>query len=153
MSETSYAGESRSLVIPSLGSLYRSLDGFAELVLRVAVGALLIPHGLQKVGAGFEGTAQFLASVGFVPGGLWAALLVLVEVGGGIALVLGLLTRPAAFAVFVFMLVAVSIHWGAGFFWTDGGWEYPALWAATALYFVIRGGGRYSLDRAIGREL
>jgi putative oxidoreductase len=152
MTDTTYSHQRSSLVVPSLGSLYRSLDGVADLLLRIAVGALLIPHGLQKIGGGFEGTAQFLASVGFVPGGFWAAMLVLVEIGAGIALVLGLLTRPAAFAVLVFMLAAVWFHWSAGFFWTDGGWEYPALWAVAALYFAIRGGGRYSLDRAIGRE-
>lgn len=143
----------RPLVVPAFATLYRSLDGVAELVLRAAVGALLIPHGLQKIGPGFEGTAQFLASVGFVPGGFWAAIIVLVELLGGIALVLGLLTRPVAFAVMVFMLVAVSFHWSAGFFWSDGGWEYPAMWAAAAFYFAIRGGGRYSLDRVIGREV
>ncbi len=152
MSETTYRPEGQSFFVPALGSLYRSLDGLSELVLRIAVGALLIPHGLQKVG-GFEGTAQFLASVGFVPGGFWAALLILVEIGGGLALVLGALTRPAAFAVFVFMLVAMWFHWSSGFFWTGGGWEYPALWAAAAFYFLIRGGGRYSVDRVLGREI
>ena len=41
----------------------------------------------------------------------------------------------------------------AGFFWTDGGYEYPLLWGIAALTFAIRGGGRYSLDALIGREI
>ena len=42
---------------------------------------------------------------------------------------------------------------GGSFFWTEGGWEYPVLWTIIALMFVVRGGGQYSLDRLIGREI
>jgi putative oxidoreductase len=51
------------------------------------------------------------------------------------------------------LAVAATIHLGAGFFWSEGGWEYPVLWAIVAGSFAIRGGGRWSLDRLIGREL
>ncbi len=63
------------------------------------------------------------------------------------------MTRPAAAAIAVMLLVAATVHLPAGFFWTEGGWEYPVLWAAIAGMFAIKGGGRYSLDRLIGREI
>jgi putative oxidoreductase len=47
----------------------------------------------------------------------------------------------------------VCVHLPNGFFWTSGGFEYPLLWGIVALYFVVRGGGRYSVDTAIGREI
>ena len=69
-------------------------------------------------------------------------------------LALGLATRPVAALVFGVMAVAVvAVHWPAGFFWTSGGYEYPLLWAVAALFFVLRGGGRYSADALIGREI
>ena len=64
----------------------------------------------------------------------------------------GLLTRPVAAAVAVFMAVAVSFH-APTYFWGQGGIEMPLLWGLVALAYAIRGGGRYSLDRLIGREL
>jgi putative oxidoreductase len=68
-------------------------------------------------------------------------------------LALGLLTRPAAALVVAMMAVAVvQVHLANGYFWTDGGFEYPLLWGLIALSFVFRGGGRYSLDAVIGRE-
>ena len=72
---------------------------------------------------------------------------------GGLLLALGLATRPVAAVVAVFLATAATVHLGAGFFWTGGGWEYPVLWTLLALHFALRGGGRYSLDRAIGREI
>ena len=72
---------------------------------------------------------------------------------GGLLLALGLFTRLAAGSIAVMLAVAASFHLGAGFFWTDGGWEYPVLWAIIALMFVVRGGGQYSIDRLIGRKI
>ena len=66
---------------------------------------------------------------------------------------LGLLTRFAAAAVLIFMIVAVNFTSAKGFFWSQGGWEYPLLIGACALFFLLRGGGPCSLDGAIGREL
>jgi putative oxidoreductase len=51
------------------------------------------------------------------------------------------------------MIVAVKFTSAKGFFWSQGGWEYPLLIGMCALFFLIRGGGTCSLDRAIGREL
>ena len=80
------------------------------------------------------------------PGVLFALLAGSVEFFGGLALVLGLLTRPAALAVTFMLGVALTVHTGNGFFWTSGGVEYPLLWALTAFGIFLRGGDRFSLD-------
>jgi putative oxidoreductase len=117
-----------------------------------------VPHGSQKLsgwfgGSGIAGTEQFFASkLGLPP---WVAVLAgLVEFGGGLLLASGLVTRVAAVLVMGLMTVAViQVHLPYGFFWTEGGYEYPLLWGILALSFVIRGGGRFSLDALIGREI
>ncbi len=145
------------LILPPLGALYRALDPYMDALVRLFAGLMLIPHGMQKLfgafgGAGMAGTAQFLESVGYTPGTFWAWTLALLEFFGGIALVLGFLTRPVALLVFIFMLNAVSFHWPNGFFWNRGGFEYPLFWAAMAFFVMVRGGGRYSIDHRLGRE-
>jgi putative oxidoreductase len=139
------------LVIPALQPAYDALADVAFLALRVAAGAFLVPHGYGKMFGGLERTAGFFDSIGYQPGMLWAILVAAVEFGGGILLALGLLTRPVAIAIAIFMLNAVAFHWPNGFFWTDRGWEYPAMWAVVALFFAVRGGGRFSVDDKLGR--
>lgn len=148
----------RRLVLPFLGPLYDSLSPLMEPLVRVVAGLSLMPHGAQKLfgafgGGGLAGTAQFLDSAGYAPGMFWATALGCLEFFGGLLLALGLFTRPVAAAVAVFMLMAVLQHAGSGFFWSNGGFEYPLLWGVVALYFAIRGGGPYSLDARIGREI
>jgi putative oxidoreductase len=66
----------------------------------------------------------------------------------------GLFTRFVAAQVIGFMAVAAfKVHWGAGFFWNKGGYEYPLFWGLMALAILIRGGGALSLDFRIGKEL
>ena len=72
---------------------------------------------------------------------------------GGILLTIGLLTRPAAAAVFVIMMVAVfKVHLGNGFFWLKAGYEYPLLWGVVALGLVFGGSGKLSVDDKLGKE-
>jgi putative oxidoreductase len=144
--------------IPALGSIYSAVDEYAEPILRIALGAILIPHGMQKLfgafgGMGFAGNAALFERIGFAPGIFWGTLVGCTELIGGILLVLGLFTRFAAAAVVIFMIVGVKFTSAKGFFWTQGGSEYALLIGFCALYFLIRGGGVWSLDRAIGREL
>lgn len=140
-------------LLPFVAPITDALTPYAEPVLRITVGALLIPHGHGKLlGGGLQGTADFFASVGFEPAYPLAVLVGLVELVGGIALVLGLLTRPVAIAVAVFMANAILFHAANGFLWTNGGYEYPLMWMVAALFFAVRGGGHFSLDRVIGRE-
>lgn len=126
-------------------------------LIRVTTGLLLIPHGAQKLfgwfgGYGLTATGQYFEStLGMSPGVLFAALAGLIEVFGGLALALGLLTRPAALVVAVFMAVALSVHIPNGFFWTAGGIEYPLMWGLLAVAVFLRGGGPYSLDARFAR--
>jgi len=132
--------------------------GWEALILRVPIGLILAAHGSQKLfgwfgGYGLEGTGQWMASVGLNPGFLMALLAGGAEFFGGVALILGLLTRPAAAISAVTMLVALFwVHWGKGFFLDTHGIEYALalLSATTALAFI--GGGRYSLDTLIVSE-
>lgn len=130
------------------------LQPYTDTLLRITTGALLIPHGYGKLftpGA-LEGTGQFFESVGFTPGYELALLVGLVEFVGGLLLILGLLTRPVAVVVAVFMAQATLFHAGNGFLWSNGGYEYPLFWTIAAVIIAIRGGGKLSVDRLIGRE-
>lgn len=145
-------------VIPALAPITETLSPLAEPMVRVAAGLLLVPHGAQKLfgwfgGYGLEATGQFFATKLGLPAS-FALLAGLIEVFGGLALAAGLATRLVAALVSGVMAVAVlHVHLGNGFFWTQGGYEYPLLWGIVALAFVLRGGGRYSLDALIGREI
>ena len=78
------------------------------------------------------------------------------ETVGAVAVMLGLFTRFFAAAIAIeFSLITCVAHWPNGFGFTNqgGGWEYPLLWGLIFLAIALRGGGPYSLDRAIGREL
>lgn len=146
------------LVIPALGGLYRSLDGFSHVLIRVALGGLLLPHGLQKLlgwfgGRGLEANTALFAKLGYAPAWLWANIVVATEVVGAILLIVGLFTRPAALAVGIFALnAAIFTHARGGFFWSNGGSEYSLLLLACSIYILIRGAGPVSVDRAMGRE-
>jgi putative oxidoreductase len=145
-------------IVPVFASVAETLSPLAEPLLRAATGLLLVPHGAQKLfgwfgGYGIDATGQFFATKLGLPAS-FALFAGAIEVFGGIALALGLATRAVAALVVAMMAVAVvHVHLPAGFFWTDGGYEYPLLWGIVALTFVIRGGGRYSLDALVGREI
>lgn len=142
-----------------LAGIGRTLDKLSSLswpIVRITAGLLLMPHGAQKLfgwfgGHGLEATGQFFAAnLGMEPGIAFAFLAGFVEFFGGLALVLGLLTRPAALGVAVLMGVALSVHVPNGFFWSSGGYEYPLMWGLIAIAIFLRGGGEASLDRKLG---
>jgi len=145
-------------LVPVFATIQNAFAPYAEVAVRVATGAFLMPHGAQKLfglfgGYGPEATGQFFAAKLGLPASL-AVVAGAIEFFGGLALAVGLLTRPVAALVFGMMAVAVlQVHLANGFFWTDMGYEYPLLWGILALSYVVRGGGRYSLDAVIGREI
>ncbi len=132
--------------------LFASQGGLGPLVLRVPVGIIFAAHGAQKLfgwfgGNGLQGTAKFFASIGLNPGDLLALLAGSAEFFGGLALVLGLLVRPAAAALAVTMVVAVfSVHWSKGFFAASGGYEYALALLAASLSLFFSGAGRFAVD-------
>ena len=145
------------LYFPALGPLYVRLADLAWLLLRLVVGLNLVPHGMQKAfgafgGSGIAGMVAGLEKMGYPAPTLFAWLVMLTELVGGILIAIGFLTRPAAAALLIFMVMAVITHMPKGFFWSTGGFEYPLMWGVAALFFLIRGGGPYSVDRAVGKE-
>jgi len=154
--ETTSTTTSGPFGLPTLEGLLGRFEGLGDVAARVVAGAFLMPHGAQKLfgwfgGYGLEATGQFFQSqLGFSNGYLAALGAGSVEFFGGLALALGLFTRTAAIAITAMLLVASTVHFGAGFFWTGGGWEYPILWAILAASFAVKGGGRYSLDQILG---
>jgi putative oxidoreductase len=146
------------LYVPAFGAIYSAVHEYAEPMLRIVLGGILVPHACQKLfgmfgGMGFSGNAALFDRIGYTPGIFWGTLVGCTELIGGILLILGLFTRFAAAAVLIFMLEAMRFTSAKGFFWTNAGMEYSLLIGACALFFLIRGGGDYSLDRAIGREI
>ena len=83
----------------------------------------------------------------------------ILETVGALCLILGLFTRFFAVAIGIeFLLIVFNAHWGMGlkdFSWArpGGGWEYPLFWGLIIAAIALRGGGPYSLDRRLGREL
>jgi len=137
------------LIVPALGRLYSALHDVSETLLRAIAGVFLAIHGSQKIVNPF-GATEMVEGLGFYPGVFWSPLLACTEFFGGILIAIGLLTRPAALAGLIVLLVTVWFHWvtmGQGF----SGAEKSLLWAAILVFFVIRGGNRQSVDAHIGR--
>lgn len=129
--------------------------GYGITLLRIVTGLTFMAHGAQKLfgmfgGYGLAGTGQWMESIGLAPGYLMALMAGSAEFFGGVALVIGLLVRPAAAALIVAMVVAVfSVHWASGFFITNGGYEYAMILALISATLLIEGAGKMSLDRNI----
>ncbi len=144
--------------VPAFRGIYEAVDPIALPLLRLTMGLILMPHGCQKLfgwfgGAGFEKFTGFFDKMGWYPPAFWVALVALTELVGGFMLAVGFLTRFASAAITIFMLNAIWSTSAKGFFWTQGGLEYSLLILVVALVFLIKGGGRYSVDHALGREL
>ena len=125
------------------------LHPLAILVLRLALAAIMIYHGWQKVFGGMPRFMGMLQGMGIPPvlGYLSAAA----EFGGGILLVVGLLTRLAALSIVIDMAVAIDkVHWKNGFK-GPGGYEFPMACAAIAFALIFLGAGPISLDGAFFR--
>ena len=128
-------------------------------ILRLTLGAVMFPHGAQKVlgwfgGGGFNATYQGMTGMG-----LPAAIVVMVMIAeflGSLGLIFGFLTRLSALGIISVMLGAIfTVHRQYGFFmnWMGNqsgeGFEYHLLVIGLAIALLIRGGGAYSIDRAI----
>lgn len=139
--------------------LLQTDGGVAGLILRLTLAAVIFPHGAQKVlgsfgGHGFKGTMKYFTDSG-IPAVL-AFLVIAAEFLGPIGLVVGLLTRIAAFGIGCVMLVAIiTVHWPHGLFmnWYGNqkgeGFEYHLLALGIAITLIIVGGGAWSLDGAL----
>lgn len=152
----------------NLGALARRVlatDGdVGAAIARVALGAVMLPHGLQKTfgwfgGYGFSGTYGFMTGQLGVPA-LLAVLAILAESLGAVLLIAGAGSRVAAAGIAAVMAVAVGmVHLGSGFFmnWTGAqggeGFEYHILAIALAAVVLVKGGGAASVDRRLAARL
>jgi putative oxidoreductase len=145
----------RRLVFPSLAKLYARFSPYSYAFMRFATGAVLFPHGVQKVffrAGAFEGGN--IAAHGLPFATTLAYLVVFVEFAGAACLALGLFTRIMAAMIWIEMAAIITLWlWPNGYFWTSRGFEYPLLWLLLCTAIFFRGGGRYSLDRLIGKEI
>ncbi len=140
-------------------SLLTSNAGWGSLILRVPTGITLAAHGAQKLfawfgGYGLEGTGQWMASIGLEPGYLMALLAGSAEFFGGLALLLGLLTRPAAVVTAFTMVIATfSVHIQNGLFMANNGYEYALALLAITAALAVQGGGKLALDNLLVSKL
>jgi putative oxidoreductase len=141
--------------------IFQTADSWSLLILRVMLGIVMFPHGAQKL-FGWFGGHGFSASMGFftdkmhIPA-FFALLAIIAESLGSMGLMIGFLTRLAAFGILCNMVVAVlMVHWPHGFFMNWGGkqagegFEYHLLAIAICIALLISGGGKWSVDRATG---
>jgi putative oxidoreductase len=146
--------------VSSLAGLYAALAPFAEALLRAATGLALVPHGLRMTFGLFPETglkvrnltmlARQLDETGYRPGRFWASAIAFTQLVCGPLLALGLFTRPMAAPIFIFLAVSNVERWRVGgYFWNTQGLEYTLLWTVAAFYFLVHGGGVYSLDHVL----
>jgi putative oxidoreductase len=124
-------------------------------LMRVVLGAIIFVHGWGKVtGMGAGGVTGFFTNVGLPAPGLLAYCAIFLETVGAICLVIGLFTRFFAAALAIEMLIALlAVHLAKGFGVGHGGYEYVLLIGIVLFAVAIRGGGPYSADAKIGKEL
>ncbi|WP_316858559.1 DoxX family protein [uncultured Cohaesibacter sp.] len=127
---------------------------YAAFFLRITSGALLLAHGLLKLFVfTIPGTVGYFESLGFP--GFFAHLTILAEVGGGLALILGIATRLVAVATLPPVLGAIWVHSSNGWLFSaeGGGWEFPVFWAVVQISITLLGTGAYALKLPVPQKL
>lgn len=130
------------------------VQGWGLAILRVVVGAVFFVHGFQKLFLmGFGGVADMMEGIGVPTPGLFAVVVTLVELLGGLALILGLFTRLAAVSLAVDMLVAtLTVHMPNGFSVQNGGYEFTLVLLAASVALAVAGPGEAALYRFLARR-
>lgn len=138
-----------------LARLFGGADPWSLAPLRIAVGVVFLVHGAQKLFIfGFGGVAGYLSQQGIAPAGFWAVVITLLEVFGGIAILIGFLIRWAAGLLAIEMLVAiVTVHLPKGFFVASGGYEFPLTLVGGCLTLLFAGAKKPSVDTCLPREI
>ena len=136
-------------ILPAL-AWYTPFAPYALAFIRFCIGALIVPHGIDRLflSGASKDLPGFLAAGAPLVGGL--------ELVGGAMLALGLLTRPVALLLaleWLSIAVAMPLRPGTNWFMLGGTPHHPAFVAGLCFAFAICGGGRYSLDRLLGKEI
>jgi len=149
------AGSETKLLWPGLHGFYNSFTDIAYTLMRVVIGYNLLMHGWVKVSQqGAAGVGGFMSRQGLEPGIAFAYAAMFLETAGAVCIIIGLLTRFFAAALAIEMAIALAVvHLTKGFSVGAGGYEYVLLIGIVLLFVAIRGGGPYSVDRVIGKEL
>ena len=147
-------GESK-LVFPGLAGFYGSWRDIADTLVRVVLGYILFMHGWGKVtGAGMAGVSAYMTKQGLHPATAFAFAAMFLETVGAVCLIVGLFTRFFAAALAIEIGIAfLAVHFAHGFSASKGGFEYVLLIGIVLFAIALRGGGPYSVDRWIGKEL
>lgn len=132
-------------------SAQQNVHDLGLLLLRVAAGGFLLPHGLGKLfgafgGPGLSGFATELQGFGLPSTAPIPLLLAAVQTVAGLLLTLGLYARISAVVAASFVAATVVLNLPHGWFWMHGGIEYPLMWSAALLSIALLGAGSYSLD-------
>ena len=143
------------LLHPGLAGFYQKMTPVAETLVRVIIGIMFLMHVSGKFKAGADAIAtNIFAKNGIEPALLWTYVIIFLESVGGVCLFIGLFTRFFAAALAIEMLVALLfVHLPKGYAAGGGGYEYVLLIGVVCFTIAIRGGGPYSVDRFIGKEL
>jgi len=147
--------DSKRLVFPGLAGVYALGSDFAYAFMRFATGAVLAPHGIQKLlNTSIEKFAPNIGGKGLPFPEVLTFLTFTTESVAAICLAIGLFTRVAAAMIWIEMAVIITVFlWPNGYFWTKQGYEYALLWLLLCTAIFFHGGGRYSVDRLIGKEV
>jgi putative oxidoreductase len=138
------------LIFPGLAGFYAAVSDLWYPLIRITAGALLFVHGWTKVNTGVAGITAFFAKNGFVPAGGFAYADIFLETVGAICIVLGLFTRVFAAAIAIQMaVITFVVMLPQGF----GRMEFTLMWGIVMFAIALRGGGPYSLDRVIGKQI
>ena len=147
-------GETK-LMYPGLAGFYETWTPIAGTFVRVVVGIMFLMHVSVKFKMGAAAVAaNVMAKNGLQPALFWAYIVIFFESVGGACLIVGLFTRFFAAALAIEILVALlTVHLPKGYSAGAGGYEYVLLIGAVCFVIAIRGGGPYSVDHYIGKEL
>jgi putative oxidoreductase len=150
-----HASSDPKAIFPALGRHYDFTSDLAYLIVRVTVGLMIFWHGWVKVTMmSHAGLSGYFAKYGLEPSGLWAYLVPFNETVGALLIVVGLFTRPAAVVMIIeFIVLILVVHVPRGYSMTVNGVEFPLMWLVMLIAIALRGGGPYSIDRRIGKEI
>ena len=150
-----HVAQNLNYLFPGLAGFYESVSDLWYPMIRVAIGAILFMHGWGKLNAGAGRIATaFGNNYGLPMPTLFAYSAMFLETVGAICIIIGLSTRFFAAAIAIELLIAMfAAHWVKGFSVSQGGYEYVLFLGIIIFAIALRGGGPYSVDRVIGKEL